>query len=246
MTDAALAAVRRHYPTARPTAESVDALLDVFEHRLSLAPGDVLLVDSVCSDDVNSIEYPERAFEMVGPFKLGGLDGFPFVGVTGMGAAAGHVPEHGAVFIYHAPHIGVTKDGVLGEILRVGQSRPSGCCGAARAALAKLTAGTIVAGELTELDYQINTLEQILLSQRERILVAATPLREATEVIQEAIAARVDTLVERTRINARYLVRTGAILINGDHDVGSFTDLRRFVVRDLSTGVDLDTTGWLS
>jgi len=37
---------------------------------------------------LNAIEYPERAHEMLGPLKLGGLDGFPFAGLTGMSARA--------------------------------------------------------------------------------------------------------------------------------------------------------------
>jgi len=95
MTDAAshLAAVRRHYPDAHTTVESVERHLNLFQRRLGLRPADVLLADSICADDVNSIEYPKRAYEMPGPFKLGGLDGFPFVGLTGMAAFAGHVPD---------------------------------------------------------------------------------------------------------------------------------------------------------
>ena len=49
---------------------------------------------------------------------MGGLDGFPFTGLTGMGAFASHVPDDGAVFVYYGPHIGITKDGVIGEIHR--------------------------------------------------------------------------------------------------------------------------------
>lgn len=117
-----------------------------------------MLADSICSDDVNSIEYLPRAYEMLGPFKMGGLDGFPFTGLTGMGAFAGHVPEDGAVFIYYAPHIGICKEGIVGEIHRVGQSKTSGCCGASKAALGKLTRGELVVGHVTELDYQMNTI----------------------------------------------------------------------------------------
>lgn len=238
MTDTArhLATVRRHYPEARSTADSVDRYLDRLHRRYGLRPSDILLADSTCADDVISIEYPARAGEMPGPFKLGGLDGFPFAGLTGMAAFAGHVPDEGAVFIYHAPHIGIDADGTVGQIRRVGQAAPSGCCGACRAALAKLQAGAIRPGEIDELDYQQHTLEQILLGQSARILGAAHPLMEATEVIGEAITARIDLLVERTTYRARYLIRSGAILINGDPDMGSFTAPRRMVVKDLRTG----------
>lgn len=231
-----LATVRRHYPEAITTVDSVERLFDLMLARYGLQPRQVMLADSVCSDDVNSIEYPPRAYEMLGPFKMGGLDGFPFTGLTSMGAFAAHVPDDGAVFVYHAPHIGVSKDGSLGAILREGQSKPSGCCGACRAALAKLQAGAVVPGELTELDYQQNVLEQILYRSHERISAAPAPLQEATEVIYEAIADRIDQLAAATRYGARYLVRMGAILINGDHDMGSFTAVRRLLVTDLASG----------
>lgn len=238
MTDSArhLATIRRHYPDAYSTAESVDRHLDLFHRRYGLRPADILLADSICADDVTSIEYPERAYEMPGPFKLGGLDGFPFAGLTGMAAFSGHVPDEGAVFIYHAPHIGIDADGTVGQIRRVGQSAPSGCCGACRAALAKLQAGRIRPGEIDELDYQQHTLEQILLGQSARILGAQHPLMEATEVLGEAITARIDLLAGRTTYRARYLILSGAILINGDPEMGSFTAPRRMAVRDLRAG----------
>ncbi|MFN0097497.1 MAG: hypothetical protein ACKVS7_02400 [Gemmatimonadaceae bacterium] len=232
--------VRAHYPQAQTTVDSVDRFFDILHGRFGLVPSQVALADSVCSDDVNSVEYPRRAFEMVGPFKLGGLDGFPFAGVTGMGAFAGHVPDDGAIFIYHAPHIGVGKDGSLGTIVRSGQTRPSGCCGACRAALAKLQAGQVISDDLSSLDYQQNTLEQILLRHRERVLRASTPLKEATEVIQEAIAERIDLLTARTTFKARYLIVMGAVLINGDHGMGSFTAPRRLVATDLRSGDQVD------
>ena len=146
--------VRHRYPDAFSTTDTVDAFLDLMQRRLGIEPGKIMLADSICSDDLNTIEYPRRAYEMLGPFKLGGLDGFPFAGLTGMSAFAHHVPPDGAVFVFHGPHIGVSKEGDTGVILRPGQTHHSPCCGAIRAAIDKMTSGGIVPGELTELDYQ--------------------------------------------------------------------------------------------
>lgn len=230
-----LAIVRRHYPLAVTTSFSVDLLFDLMEEKFDLEPRQIMLADSICSDDVNTIEYPARAYEMLGPFKMGGLDGFPFTGLTGMGAFAAHVPDEGAVFIYYAPHIGITKNGTVGEINRIGQHKNSGCCGAAKAALAKLQNNQITEGTVSELDYQMNTIEQIFYKQKERILSASIPLMEATEVMYEAIDERILLLAEKTNYPCRYLILIGAILINGDHDMGSFTTTRRFEVVDLHT-----------
>lgn len=230
-----LAVINKWYPRAITTIDSVNKIIDFVEYELDLEPKQVMLADSICSDDVNSIQYPVRTQEFLGPFKMGGLDGFPFRGLTGMGAFASHVPDDGAVFIYYGPHIGITKDGTIGEIHRIGQSKNSGCCGAAKGALGKLTNNEIIPGNITELDYQMNTIEQILFNQQERVLTAKTPLFEATEVIYEAIDKRINELVEKTNYNCKYVILVGAILINSDSDVGSFTELRRFDVIDLKT-----------
>ena len=232
--------IRQWYPNAITTIDSVNRFIDFIEEHLDLEPEQVMLADSVCSDDVNSIQYPARTKELLGPFKMGGLDGFPFTGLTGMGAFASHVPDNGAVFIYYGPHIGITKTGTIGEIHRFGQHKNSGCCGAAKGALAKLMNDQIVEGNVTDLDYQMNTLEQILLKQKERILSAKTPLFEATEVIYEAIDARICELVSKTTYNCKYVILMGAVLINSDTDMGSYTSAKRFELINLESGQKRD------
>lgn len=231
-----LAIIQQHYPQANTTIDSVNHFIDFIENNLDLEPAQVMLADSICSDDVNSIQYPARTQEFLGPFKMGGLDGFPFTGLTGMGAFASHVPDEGAVAIYYGPHIGITKDGTIGEINRHGQTKNSGCCGAAKGALNKLTNNLITAGNITDLDYQMNTIEQILFNKKERILSADIPLKEATEVIYEAIDKRIEELVAATKYNCKYLLLFGAIHINSDTDIGSFNETRKFDVINLKTG----------
>jgi hypothetical protein len=230
-----LSVIHQYYPQAITTIDSVNQLIDFIEAELDLEPTQVMLADSICSDDVNSIQYPARAHELLGPFKMGGLDGFPFTGLTGMGAFASHVPDDGAVFVYYGPHIGITKDGKIGEIHRVGQSKNTGCCGAAKGALNKLLNNAIVEGHITDMDYQMNTIEQILLKAKDRITAADIPLYEATEVIYEAIDKRINELVAQTNYKCRYVILMGAILINSDSDMGSFTEARRFDVINLAT-----------
>ena len=227
---------------ALSTSESVDRMFDIIKRRLQLDPSQLMSADSICSDDLNSIEYPRRAYEMLGPFKMGGLNGFPFTGLTGMGAFARHVPIDGAVFVFHAPHIGISRSGGIGEILRPGQRTTSACCGAAKAALGKLLNHQIQPGEVTELDYQQNTIEQLFLAQQARIAAATEPLLEATEVMYEAIEGRVDELAARTVYPCRYLIVMGAILINADHDAGSFAEVRRILAINLATGERTDFT----
>lgn len=165
-----LSIIHKYYPNAITTIDSVNKVIDFIEEHLGLEPSQIMLADSSCSDDVNSIQFPVRANEFLGPFKMGGLDGFPFTGLKGMGAFASHVPDEGAVFIYYGPHIGITKTGAIGEINRFRQSHNSGCSGAAKAALRELQSNQIEPGNTTEMDYQMNTIEQIMIKEKARIL----------------------------------------------------------------------------
>ncbi|HET9276669.1 MAG TPA: hypothetical protein VFN95_00740 [Flavitalea sp.] len=239
-----LSIIRKWYPNAVTTIDNVNRLIDFIEDKLRLEPTHIMLADSICSDDVNSVQYPTRAQEFLGPFKMGGLNGFPFTGLTGMGAFASHVPDDGAVFISYSPHIGITKNGELGEINRHGQIKNSGCCGATKGALAKLINDEIIDGNITEMDYQMNTLEQILFKEKARILNAKSPLYEATEVIYEAIDRRIHELIEQTKYPCGYAILMGAILINSDSDMGSFISLKRFEIINLITGVRQDQIGY--
>lgn len=241
-----LALIRKYYPNALTTIDTVNKVIDLVEDTLNLEPAQVMLADSICSDDVNSIQYPARAHEFLGPFKMGGLDGFPFTGLTGMGAFASHVPDDGGVFIYYGPHIGVSKDGAIGEIHRFGQHKNSGCCGAAKGALGKLLNNGIEPGKITELDYQMNVIEQILYAGKERVLNAAVPLHEATEVIYEAIDKRIQELLAATKYNCRYIIVMGAVLVNSDTDIGSFSAARRFEVINLKDNTKEDLLSLLS
>lgn len=230
-----LETVKKWYPNALTTVETINRLLDTIEKELGLKPHQLMHADSMCCDDVNAIQYPPRAYEMLGPFHMGGLNGYPFAGVTGMNAFAHHVPEDGAVVVFYAPHIGITKDGTIGEIHRIGQTENSACCGAAKGALGKLLNNQIEAGNVTDLDYQMNTIEQIFLKQADRIKTAPSQIFEATEVMYEAINERIETLVSKTNYPCKYVVLIGAIFINGDKDMGSFCSYKRFDYINLET-----------
>lgn len=228
--------VRKWYPRALTSIDTVNRLLDTIEKQLGLKPSQLMHADSMCCDDVNAIQYPPRAYEMLGPFHLGGLNGFPFAGITGMNAFAHHVPENGAVVVFYAPHIGITKDGTIGEISRIGQRNNSACCGAAKGALARLIDGKIIDGNISSLDFQMNTIEQIFLHQKERILQSENNIFEATEVMYEAIDNRIEVLVKETHYQCKYVFLIGAIFINGDKDMGSFCQYKKFDCLNLETG----------
>lgn len=157
-----------------------------------------------------------------------------------MGAFAHHVPDDGALFVFFGPHNGITKTGRVGFTLRPGQAQPSACCGAATAAVNKLLRVQVVLDDVSELDYQQNTLEQILLREKMRIVEASEPLVEGTEIIYDATESRIRLLLERTKFPCRYIILMGGILINGDYDVGSFSACRTLACLDTSSGQSAD------
>ena len=235
-----LEVARKYFPNALTTIDTMNKVIDVMEGELNLDPSQVMMADSICSDDVNSIQFPIRYQEFLGPFRMGGLDGYPFTGISGMGALASHIPDEGGVFMYYGPHIGISKEGVVGEIQRVGQSYATTCCGAAHGAVGKLKEGSIQHMHVTELDYQMNTIEQLLLFQNERILSAPNALMEATEVIYEATDKRIQELIAATKFNCKYIVLLGTIIINSDKEIGSFSAAKRFEVINLATNERID------
>ncbi len=107
---------------------------------------------------------------------------------------------------------------------------------AARAALGKLLEGRIEPGHIAELDHQMNVIEQLFLAQQACIANAPTPMFEATEVMYEAIDARVEAPVERVAYPCRYVFLMGAVFINGDAEMRSFCSYKKFDVIDRVSG----------
>ena len=239
-SDKYLSVIQKFYPNATETDELIYKLFTIIEKELRLKPHQIIHADSICSDDVNNIEYPEHAKMMLGPFNLGGLCGFPFAGITGISAFASHVPEDGAVLVYYGPHVGITKSGEIGKLFRMGQNKLTTCCGASIKALQRLLNEDIITNEITELDYQQNIIVQIFLIHKNRIKNSSNKIFETTEVLYEAIEARILDLVETTNYSCQYIILVGGIIINSDYDVGSYFECRNFQIVNSKTGKNID------
>jgi hypothetical protein len=126
-------------------------------------PESTLFATSVCPDEINA-DCPE--FDISNTmerhwgeqFPLGGLAGLPFAGKTGWGAFAAHVPVGGDIVLLFAPHCGITFEGAAGAVQRLGQPKPSTCCGAAVAAFNHVSGGNVVG--MDEFDMQQSYLNQ--------------------------------------------------------------------------------------
>ena len=110
----------------------------------------VLLADSICSDDANAPAYyngnigqmPATLNDFQGPFFAGGIGGYPHTGRIALFAWASHIQyaTNGALMLFSAPHIGVCSlSGSLGYMLRRGQGNAlSNTCGAVGVAINRI------------------------------------------------------------------------------------------------------------
>lgn len=230
-----LPVVRKFYPGAVSLNSLMHNVISAIFTRYQYSADKILLANSICSDDINSIEYPAEARQMLGSFEMGGLNGFPFTGLTGMAAFASHVPDDGAVLIFYGPHIGITTHGEIGKVTRTGQRIKTNCCGAAAAALAKINEPH----RQNKLDEQMIYLENILKDSRERIFSAKIPEKEAADVFYEAIENRIIELIDLTSFSGKHIFLLGGIIINCREKFGSFISLRRNSILDAVTKSEL-------
>lgn len=236
MKDNYLAKVRTYYPSAQRSSVIGQELIQFLCERYNLRPQEILTANSICSDDINSMQFPNIDGPFLGPFNMGGLNGFPFTGKTGLKAFASHVPDDGSLLIFYAPHIGIPLNGFPGEVLRPGQSENTTCCGAAVGALPPRS-GVVPPPDCQSFDFQMEFIKKLFYDNRDYIRKDPELWRQvvnATDVMYNAIHDRIGRLVAMAinegTIHCRYLFLLGGIFINGDAGQGSFGAYRDFRV----------------
>ena len=141
-------------------------------------PNNVVLSESVCSDDIDGPIYsdiqnigqtPPSQNDFLGPFMSGGLSGYPHTGILGIQAWGSHITNttNGALFFINMPHIGISQTGNVGRIWRRGktqaQSLTDNTCGAVATAITWVAANAVapIVANFPN-DYQNYTLCAIL------------------------------------------------------------------------------------
>jgi len=133
VSELAEAATEKYFPGSM-AGGAVDAAVAATLAKRGYTPANTLFASSVCPDEVNHGpgDLEERMKSRWGEeFYLGGLAGVPFVGSAGFTAYAHHSPTGGKLLVLFAPHIGISADGTVGALSRVGQKNAiSKACGA--------------------------------------------------------------------------------------------------------------------
>jgi hypothetical protein len=189
-----------------------------------------ILATSVCSDEViqSATNFREHV-SLPKPFQLGGLAGFPFTGITGFNAFAGHIPDDGYAIILYGPHIGISDSDQLGTVLRKGQSLETSCCGALMGVLNQFTTeGSSMPDH--ELDYQQWTLTHQLSEVQRSINSLDQPLIETTNLMFKKIDQRIEKLLDRTKdqFKGKKVALVGGIIINTDTGLPDWFEEREF------------------
>ena len=222
------ATITRHYPSACPLTELRPQLRRWLQDEHGAHPETTLLATSFCADDIIASEILGRVDW--GPFTAGGLGGLPYGGVTAFSAFAHHVPDEGTALILYGPHIGITRDGQLGKLLRRGQAALTTACGSLMAALAALRSEELITGPLAldDDDLQQSRLVRLLAGQRQRILSATCPEREITDVAYELSHAMTQRLLSsvQSQFHCRAVVLVGGVAINTDPGEDDWFEIR--------------------
>ncbi len=226
--------IRTHYPNAKTGSEITETYLDILADEYKAKLSKMLFATSVCSDDINVSTDFRRVLKR--PFSKGGLGGLPYTGYTGMSAFSQHIPDGGEALIFYGPHVGITDEGELGKLRRIGQKRNTSCCGALMAVLAEFQAGaeagTVLPPAENEYDQQMVLLLRTFAPHRERILSSDNPIKALTDAAYDEIHTRILKLVDMARgeFNCGRVFLLGGVIINTSQGYNDFVDLRNFDV----------------
>ena len=199
-----------------------------------MTPANTLLCTSLCCDELaRSLE--DDLNKVYGHnFNLGGLSGFPFAGNTGWGAMSAHVPDDGFCLTIHGPHVGITKDGVIGKVERSGIALVDNCCGSAIAASNYLQGITDGSADINPKiqsfsDFQQGAVQELILPFGKRLSRAEDRMRELPYALYDSQEVMVTDIVNTGKGSIKQgLAVLGGIQINTSPDTLDYFHPLRF------------------
>ena len=229
--------VKDNFPGAISNKELVTKVVNVLD-RKGMTPANTLLATSFCADEL--ARNLEDDFNTVygHNFNLGGLSGFPFAGNTGFGAMSGHVPDDGFCLLIHAPHVGITKDGVIGKVERSGIALVDSCCGSAIAAsnyLKGITDGGMkITPKLQQFsDFQQGAVQELILPFGKRLNEADNRMKELPYALYDSQDILVRDIINTGKRGIKKgLALLGGIQINTGPDTVDYFHPLRFEYYD--------------
>ncbi|MDQ1090293.1 hypothetical protein [Siphonobacter sp. SORGH_AS_1065] len=225
--------VIQHYPNAKTGTEVTEKYLSLLEKEYQTDLGRMLFATSVCSDDVNVSTDFRRVLSR--PFTMGGLGGLPYAGFTGMVAFSHHIPDGGDAFVFYGPHIGITDEGELGRMRRIGQKRLTNSCGALMLALERFQItqeADLYTPQNVYYDTQQYQLEQSLMPYKHDIIYSENPKKSITEFTYKVIDSQLKKIIAMSvnEFSCERIFLLGGIVINTSEEYNDYVDVRNFEV----------------
>lgn len=227
------ALVKANFPGALNNKELATRVVGLLEEK-GFTPDNTLLATSVCADEL-ARELEDEFVDVYGTnFNLGGLSGFPFAGNTGWGAMSAHVPDNGYCLTIHGPHVGITKDGVIGKVERSGIALVDSCCGSAIAASRYLQAITDGSANINPKiqsfsDFQQGAVQELILPFGQRLARAENRMRELPYALYDSQEVMVNDIINTGKAKIKKgLAVLGGIQINTSPDTFDYFHPLRF------------------
>ena len=207
--------VKRTFPGAISNTDLTKKVVSALEKK-GVSPAETLLATSLCCDELARILEDDFNQIYGNNFDLGGLSGFPFAGNTGFGAMAAHVPDNGYCLLIHGPHVGISKDGVVGKVERSGIALVDNCCGSAIAAsnyLKGITDGDVQINPniQTFTDFQQGAVQELILPHGKRLSDAENRMKELPYALYDSQ----DILVREIVSDGSGSIKKGLALLGG-------------------------------
>jgi hypothetical protein len=225
--------VKTSFPGAISNKDLAVRVREVLDGK-GFTPQNTLLATSVCADEL-ARELEDEFIAIYGTnFNLGGLAGFPFAGNTGWGAMSAHVPDDGYCFTIHGPHVGITKDGLIGKVERSGIALVDSCCGSAIAAsnyLKGITDGSATINPRIQSfsDFQQGAVQELILPFGKRLSNAEDRMKELPYALYDSQEVLVNDIINTGKKSIKKgLAVLGGIQINTSPDTPDYFHPLRF------------------
>mmetsp|Transcript_6509 Transcript_6509/g.13731 ORF Transcript_6509/g.13731 Transcript_6509/m.13731 type:complete len:306 (+) Transcript_6509:85-1002(+) len=209
------ALVKKNFPGAISNKAMETKIASILEAK-GFTPANTLLCTSLCCDEL-ARNLEDDLNKVYGHnFNLGGLSGFPFAGNTGFGAMSAHVPDDGFCLLVHGPHVGISKDGVIGKVERSGIALVDNCCGSAIAASNYLKGITDGGAKITTKlqqfsDFQQGAVQELILPHGKRLNDADNRMKELPYALYDSQ----DILVRDIINGGKGGIKQGLALLSG-------------------------------
>ena len=225
--------VKKNFPGAISNKKLSKRVVKALEGK-GFTPDNTLLATSVCADELARVLEDEFVDIYGTNFNLGGLSGFPFAGNTGWGAMSAHVPDDGYCLTIHGPHVGITKDGVIGKVERSGIALVDSCCGSAIAAsnyVQGITDGSAIINPSIQSfsDFQQGAVQELILPHGSRLGAATNRMKELPYALYDSQEVMVNDIVNAGKGSIKKgLAVLGGIQINTGPDTDDYFHPLRF------------------